>query len=515
MFTHTHTRTHTLYLAFIALLLGAVILPLTPVNAQDGGPTVVVNTGALHIRSGPAPNTTVLGTVPGGAELAVTGRTEHSTWWRVNSPFGEGWVNAEYVAFRGTVDAVPIVNQPVGTPEMPLAIIEGAPVTVYRNPDPDSFVVGTAPTGARLQIVAASLDGQWWEVSTSLGLGWVRLSEVAVYGDPHIVPRVDDPGPAFDGPTVRVNADTPVTSEPGGGQTLTVLPAGSAMPASGRTADNTYWRVAGEFGVGWIAVNQVSLSGKSQDIPAISELTVSGPGYTGAAVATAIVEAPRKVAYADYSYASDPMWDAGLGEQLSVTARSADGMWLEVVKKNGWTGWMHFGGLTLQGNMADLPIKDTTPVIQNIVIVNIHRLNIRSGPGVEYQALTSVPGGTTLNVTGRHPTLPWIRVEGDYGVGWVRIMYIIFRGNWAAVPRVTEPVGALEVPLAIVSVPHHVYSEPNWDYPTGTIQPELYPITGWTSDYRWARIQTPLGEVWLRSTEFEVRGIRTNAPVVQ
>lgn len=499
----------------IVLTASAIALTAPPALAQ-GEPFVVVNTGAINIRSGPAANTTSLGSVPGGAELPVTGRNANTTWWRVTSPFGVGWVNNEYVAFRGNRDAVPIVNEPVGTLEDVTVIVEGYPATVYRNPNFDSFVVGIVPTGVSLLAVGRSIDGNWWQVQTAMGLGWINAAEVAVRGDATLVPRVGDPGPTFVGPTVRVNAETTVTSAPGGGDTIATLPAGAAVPANGRSADNAWWQVAGDFGWGWIPVTNVSLAGAADNIPLAADTYTPGPPYTGAAIATAVVESNRKIAYADYNYNADPMWDAHLGQQLSVIARNPTGLWLEVVHPtNGWIGWMNFSGLTLNGSVASLPIKDTTPIIRNIVIVNTGRLNLRAGPGAQYVSLWSFPGGTVLDVTGRHPTLPWIRVEGPWGVGWVRIMYIIFRGDWSAVPLVTDPVGDLEMPVAIIATPHHVYAEPNLDQQVGAIAPDLYTIIGWSTRYQWALIQTPLGDVWIHSAEFEIRGNAANAPIIR
>jgi uncharacterized protein YraI len=496
-----------------ALTVSTIALSAPSVLAQDS-PVVVVDTGAINIRSGPAPNTVSLGSVYGGTELPVTGRNASNTWWRVDSPFGIGWVAADLVAFQGNRDAVPIVSEPVGTLEQPMVFVEGYPATVYRNPNYDSFVIGIVPTGVSLPAVGRSNDGNWWQVQTSMGLGWINITEVVLRGDGTLVPRVGDPGPSFVGPTIRVNTDVTVTSEPGGGTTVATLSAGTAIPANGRSADNTWWQVAGDFGWGWIPVDNVSLAGSAENIPVAANTYIPGPGYTGAAFATAVVESNRKVAYADYNFSSDPMWDARLGEQMSVIARNPTGLWLEVVKSNGWTGWMNFSGLTLNGSMAGIPIKDTTPIIRNIVIVNVHRLHLRAGPGAQYVSLWSFPGGAELDVTGRHPTLPWIRVEGPWGVGWVRILYIIFRGDWNAVPIVTEPVGDLEMPLAIINTPHHIYAEPNYELQLGSIAPDLYTIIGWSPYYEWALIQTPLGDGWIHSDEFEIRGFVDNAPII-
>ncbi len=501
-------------IAGIALTMVIMLTSLAaPVLAQSGN-IVVVNTGAAHIRSGPAANTTALGSVAGGTELAVTGRSPDGAWWRVSSPFGVGWVSAVLVVFRGTMDSVPVVSEPAGTVELPTVIVDGYPATVYRNPNTDSFVVGIAPTGSVMVVLGRTPDGNWWQVQTAIGIGWVNLAQVAFRGDEGAVPRVSDPGPSFDGPTVRVNTDTPVTTLPGGGDVITTLPAGTTLPTGGRSADNTWWQVADIWGIGWIPVRDVSLAGAAANIRVTSNAATPGPAFTGVAYATAFVEAERKVAYQSDSFESNPMWDARLGDQLGVVARSTDGLWLQVAR-GGYIGWMNFSGITLQGGMADLPIVDTTPVITNIAIVNIHRLNIRSGPGAQYQSLTSVPGGTTLIVTGKHPTLPWLRVEGSYGVGWVRIMHIIFRGYWDLVPTVTEPVGTLEVPMAIFYLPQTVYSQPGLEFPAGDVAAGNYPILGKTADGAWFLLQTPLGDAWLPAGKLAWSGDLTNVAAVQ
>ncbi|MBN1563050.1 MAG: SH3 domain-containing protein [Anaerolineae bacterium] len=503
------------YIRLFMVLAFILSFAVSPVMAQDLDNHVVVDTGAINIRSGPAPNTTSLGSVPGGTELPVTGRNADTTWWRVDSPFGVGWVADYLVAFRGHLASVPIVNTPAGTLETPVVFVEGYPVKVYRNPNEDSFVVGIAPTGSTLVIAGRSMDGNWWQVETVMGLGWVNAGEVALRGDGGLADYIVDPGPSFDGPTVRVNAATSVTSAPGSGDVIGTLPAGAALPAGGRTVDNTWWQVSDIFGIGWIPVANVSLAGAASNIRVTSYVYTSGPGYTGAAFAKAIVESDRKVAYASDSFNSDPMWDAHLGEELGITARSVDGLWLEVTSSRGYNGWMNFSGLTLNGSMAGLPIRDTTPVYENIVIINTGSLHVRTGPGVEYESLGAFPGGTVLDVTGRHPTLPYIRVEGSYGVGWVRIMYIIFRGDWNAVPKVTEPVGNLELPRAVVNFPHNVYSQPDFAYPAGSIEGGVYTIVGWSPGFTWALIDTPLGKVWIHSDEFELRGIADNAPIIR
>ncbi len=494
----------------IVLSLSALAVPAT---AQDDN-FVVVDTGNAHIRSGPSYYTTSLGTVPGGTELPVTGRTLTGSWWRVDSEFGEGWVSGEITAFRGTLSTVPVVDEPPGTPEDPTVFVDTYPVTVYRNPDPDSFVIGIAPQGAVMVVTGITADAFWYRVDTVMGSGFLLVEEVAFRGNPQAVPLAEDPGPSFDGPTIRVNVETPVTTEPGGGEVLGTLPAGDVLPTGGRSEDNSWWYVAEDFGVGWIPVSNVSLSGAASNIRVTSDATTPGPAYTGATFATIVIESPRKIAYKEDSFGSPPMWDAGHGEECSVLARSLDGLWLKVVNDN-YEGWMHFSGITLVGAMADIPPVDTSPPpIPNFAIVNTSWLNIRSGPDVKYERIGAAKGGDHLEVTGRHPTLTWLRVEGDYGIGWVQSEFIIFRGDWPAVPVVTEPIGDLELPTAVIDFPHNVYAEPDFDFFIGTIEGGTYPIVGWNQALSWALIETDLGDVWISSEEFLMRGIAQNAPIV-
>jgi hypothetical protein len=77
---------------------------------QVTGNRIVVNTGNLNIRSGPSAGFSIVATAPGGAELAVVGRASDGVWYYVEGAFGRGWINSEFVLFRGDYGTVPVVN---------------------------------------------------------------------------------------------------------------------------------------------------------------------------------------------------------------------------------------------------------------------------------------------------------------------------------------------------------------------------------------------------------------------
>jgi uncharacterized protein YgiM (DUF1202 family) len=74
------------------------------------GPVVVVNTSSLNLRSGPGGQFAVISVVVGGQQFRVTGQLRDASWYRVDTPFGEGWLFSQYVAFRGDGSSVPIVS---------------------------------------------------------------------------------------------------------------------------------------------------------------------------------------------------------------------------------------------------------------------------------------------------------------------------------------------------------------------------------------------------------------------
>ncbi len=95
-----------------AATTGTTVTDTTAPSTQPtvSGNRVVVNTGNLNIRSGPSAAFSVVATVPGGTELAVAGRSADGVWYFVEGSFGQGWVNSQFVLFRGAYNSVPVVG---------------------------------------------------------------------------------------------------------------------------------------------------------------------------------------------------------------------------------------------------------------------------------------------------------------------------------------------------------------------------------------------------------------------
>lgn len=67
----------------------------------------VVASQSINVRAGPGAEFDIIGTALRGSELAVVGRNEGQSWWRVCCVGDQaGWVSSDVVTIRGQADAV-------------------------------------------------------------------------------------------------------------------------------------------------------------------------------------------------------------------------------------------------------------------------------------------------------------------------------------------------------------------------------------------------------------------------
>ncbi|MDX1993921.1 MAG: SH3 domain-containing protein [bacterium] len=153
-------------------------------------PHVVVNTGFLNIRSGPGAQYTILATVAGGTELPVIGVYSDEVWYLVEGRFGRGWVNIDFVLFRGDGSTLPIIRDATGFISAPVAVVSTS-LVLYAAPNVSLGTVGSVTGPLDLPIVARSADGLWVQVRTSIGFGWLLVDQVLLQGDLSLVPIVN------------------------------------------------------------------------------------------------------------------------------------------------------------------------------------------------------------------------------------------------------------------------------------------------------------------------------------
>jgi uncharacterized protein YraI len=168
---------------------GGGIVPAPVLRPRLDTPHVVVNTGFLNIRSGPGAQYTAIATVSGGTQLPVIGIYFDDVWLLVQGRFGRGWVNSEYVLFRGDGSSLPIIRDAGGIVSAPIALVSTT-INLYAAPSVALGTLGTVTGPLELPIVALSADGLWVQVNTGVGFGWVLAEQILISGDLSSIPVI-------------------------------------------------------------------------------------------------------------------------------------------------------------------------------------------------------------------------------------------------------------------------------------------------------------------------------------
>ncbi len=191
-------------LLFVVLAIALLVTPVFSTAVFAAGaeqrqlitPILIVNTGALNVRSGPGPQFTVITTVRGGTELPVLGTNADNTWYLVASPVGAGWVDVSFTIARGDFRFVPRIAEPASAPavvqqlpttigmpqgtmlpipqlQIPQVIVNTARLNVRSGPGGQYTILTSVPGGTIFEPLGVTVDGVWYLVGGSFGRGWI------------------------------------------------------------------------------------------------------------------------------------------------------------------------------------------------------------------------------------------------------------------------------------------------------------------------------------------------------
>lgn len=461
-----------------ALLLGTFGGAAFAQRAGFSAPVLVVNTSFLNVRVGPGTQYEVLLTVVGGTTLPVLGVANDGVWYQVSTVVGTGWVNAQLTLPRGNFTNVPLVE---------------APAAVF-NP-----MLGTGSMG--------SLPG----TGNAGGTGSTGT----------VVRGVREWG-------VSVIIDHPLRTQP-----------------SINGAEVTYLKP--EFGIIY------SITGTSTN-EGVNWLRVSVPGTPGGWLEETKVrfrpfgcELSVVVLTQDVSLKQGP--DGTGGEKDQFIAANAEAYLLDRANNlykietiNGSIGWISEGTFTVRdrskvaseyctsggsfaaapgtGSVGSLPGtgsqgSDIVSASVPHVVVNTGNLNIRSGPGAQFTAVATVPGGTKLSVLGLAPDGVWYYVAGTFGQGWLNSEFVLFRGDGRFLPIIRGASGDVARPTVGIGRTVTLYAAPNLTLGVvGTLNAGTYDVVARTGDFLWVQLNTPLGFGWVQRDFVTINGEPALIPIV-
>lgn len=131
------------------------------------------------------------------------------------------------------------------------------------------------------------------------------------------------------------------------------------------------------------------------------------------------------------------------GDSLTLIARNADATWVQATTFTGTTCWINRNYALTYIDVWGLPVGGVVtppPPTTGNGVVNTPLLNLRTGPGANFNIVAKMPQGTTVTMVGRNADATWVQVNTGYGAGWVSNRYIASNINVAGLP-VTNATG--------------------------------------------------------------------------
>ncbi len=137
----------------------------------------------------------------------------------------------------------------------------------------------------------------------------------------------------------------------------------------------------------------------------------------------------------------------GIGRDtpLELVGRNADGSWVQTYTPNrSEVGWVNADFIIANINIMTLPQTATSGRNNAFVLTSV--LNLRAGPGANFDVVTRLLSGDTMDVIGRNAGNTWVQVKLANGTtGWVSTRFVAVSLPITTYPQ-TSPTGITTPP---------------------------------------------------------------------
>lgn len=236
---------------------------------------------------------------------------------------------------------------------------------------------------------------------------------------------------------LRANANTPILSDPqSGAATLAILETGETAVVVGVSADQQFWAIQVpyfESGQGWVSASDVLVQNASQ-------VDVVG-GAIGDPQALSTEQRPMLVTNTTVNVRKFPDMNSPRMDVLEPNAivpalgKSEDGEWFSI-QMPGYTAWVSKDYVTPR-NAQNIPVVTPAPAASNPGVpapeadqpslMASWSVNLRAGPGREYQVVGTLQQGQIATVVGVSEDGNWWAIAypaAANGRAWVAADYV-------------------------------------------------------------------------------------------
>ena len=409
-------------------------------------------TANLNIRSGPATTFPVIGSILSGATVEVTGDLQ-SNFYPVSYSGINGFSSADFLtAGSGGGDDGGSATGPTGT-----RFVRDGRLNLRSGPSTVDPVVAVMPEGATVQLtgqIASGFSQVTWNGTT----GWAFTEFLSTEGGPAqpdptpepTAPPATPTEPASDNPPIGDTAIGTATvstgglnlnlrSGPGSGfGVLRSLPSGAQVDVMGE-AQNGFRPVRYQGVKGWASADFLTIGAVSTPVTPTAIPIEPDGGVVGTATVTTVG--------VNLNMRSGPGTGFGVvrgipsGAQVDVMGGTQNGFL--PVRYLGSTGWSSTD--FLRTGTAATPTPTTPPVVPTVTpddpvtgagVVNVARLNFRSGPGIASSVIGVLTNGTQVSITGAAEN-GFLPIRANNRDGWASAEFITVSGGGTPTPTAT------------------------------------------------------------------------------
>ncbi len=262
--------------------------PVPPTTPGTGALTAMP-IYTINFRSGPGTTYSIIGSVPGGAVVTVTGRSADAQWAQVTYNGTSGWLAAWLLTVNGNLSGAPVVTPasapsptPVpSTPSTPSGLTASpfSTINFRAGPGTNYGIIGSVPGGTVVPVIGRTSDAQWAQVTYNGATGWLAAWLLAINGNLNSAPVVGTtpaaqptPVPSTPPPTGGVTAtpNSNINFRSGPGTNFSIIgsvPGGAMVTVIARNGDNSWIKVNYNGTIGWLAAWLVTVNGNLNSLP--------------------------------------------------------------------------------------------------------------------------------------------------------------------------------------------------------------------------------------------------------
>ncbi len=212
-------------------------------------------------------------------------------------------------------------------------------------------------------------------------------------------------------------------------------------------------------------------------------------------------------------------------ERVQIDGRDQDSKWLHVVLPDGKSGWLPIFVLIIDGDMDNLPVvtaQSTQEALPNVMVISYGRVNVRSGPGIQYDIVGQLDVSDQAEAVARSSgDTDWLLIRFNGQEGWVAYFTVNVQGDAEGLP-VLVPDNSGQSLIAPSSLLHtrfnvRLHETPELDSAVLIIAPfnsEVTPL-GRSPDNAWLLVGYKEVTGWGASQLFDIdSGDMADLPVV-